>query len=199
MPSSWLGAFWSKEKGNLQKQCPLDPHIPGVGSWLYARHDGPRGVVGLGCKACKYLAVDSSYGSATLSRPKQCEIGRLLQHAASFKHRQAVVALTGCQECQDELTQREDAMGAPSVDQFKMAWDARRKGGPATPLSMVGGSVKRQRLEFCLAEVIRIKHRCRDRPIRLRHNPRHYSLTFLHRDSLRRSRRFGRGLSPQLI
>ena len=158
MPDTWIARFWRCRRGRLREQFPLDPHVPGAGSWLYARCEDGQ-VLGLGCKACHFADVDSNYGKANLSRPRQCKISRLRAHADCTVHRQAVIALTECKACQVVLTERKEAMQAPTANQFKLVWDARRKGGPAAPLANVGDRKKRQRMEFCLAEVCRIRNR----------------------------------------
>ena len=148
---------WAKNKAAWQEALPLCPHNSDLGSWLFFKKH-PDGTCGLGCKACFLQGRTSEYGKATVVT-KRNFLEQFRQHHVCEAHRQAVIELTRCEHCKGDLQSLQDSRTAPSFSDFRRVWDARVSGGPCHKIRGVCGRGKRQMMEFCCAEAMRMTDR----------------------------------------
>ena len=149
---------WAKNKAAWQEALPLCPHNSDLGSWLFFKKH-PDGTCGLGCKACFLQGRTSAYGKATVVTKLRNFLEQFRQHHVCEAHRQAVIKLTGCEHCKGDLQSLQDSRTAPSFSDFRRVWDARVSGGPCHKIRGVCGRGKRQMMEFCCAEAMRMTDR----------------------------------------
>ena len=148
----------------LKESFPLDPHDLELGSWVYRT---PKGV---GCKACT-LAKSQAEAPCRSVRLVSTSLTRgdmqitrmfwarqvLRKHEQLFTHLAAVAALTGSESARARVEERTQQVTAPPLEAFRKVLDARRRGGPLTPIPGVCGSEKRERIEFLIGEAIKME------------------------------------------
>ena len=144
--------IWYRNKARWKTALPLCPHDE-LGSWLY------RGAKGIGCKACSLAGHSSEFAKGILTSAYQLRWSRLKKHAASEQHLRAVARVTQCDECKTASDAKVDSATAPDAAIFRQAWDARRKGTPNTSAVANMCAGKRQQVDFCMAEAIRMQQR----------------------------------------
>ena len=162
LEQSIVDKLWSNNATRWKSKLPLDPHQPDLGSWLFAARANGK-VTGLGCKACHLQRLDSPFGKAFLRTRRQCMLSRFVEHEKTTSHIRAVVALTGCDECRSAADDSDERRSGPTTEEFKLVWDSRRGGGAAHRKLKCGKFViqrwKKQRIEFVLAEAVRMIQR----------------------------------------
>ena len=139
---------------------PLCPHQNALGSWLYCKHGSASSRVGggasrnLACKACDLGRNGSSLGKKLLTQSRGKL--RIAKHARSESHLMAVAELTGCTRCQEIVAELKDRLDAPAAADFEKIAEAKSL-GVVNKLKINGCfAEKRQKMEFCVAEAMRM-------------------------------------------
>ena len=135
---------FEKWKGLL----PLCPHRQDLGSWLR----GPDSAFHFSCCGCTLAGRDSNFGGVV-------KLATLQKHAKTDAHLSAVAQVCQCSACVDGAASVRSRLSAPSKDDFREVLDQRLKGGAFTRIDGIGCRPKLKRMQFCLAEAARMRHR----------------------------------------
>ena len=156
---AWLTSMWATQGWKWQCDFPLCRHKD-LGSWLFARQQSGV-VVGLGCKVCHLAGSSSRAGKAGWQTPRSCRSDKFQAHTRRPSHIQAAAQLNLCDQCTAENNAEKDIRAAPSSDEFMQVWKARQRGDvTGSGLKRIAGhSIKRDQIQFCIAEAMRMQDR----------------------------------------
>ncbi len=114
-------------------------------------------MLGFGCTACRSAGLQTPFGKALLSEPRWAGFcGRFRKHEQCESHMAAVAEVTKCDACVAAIRKKADDSSSASEKDFKEVWLRRRQGGAARHEVAGCAGLKRQRMEWCLAEGMRM-------------------------------------------